>query len=94
MGSNLIASWVPVAHAYNPSYSGGRDQEDHCLKPAPGKQFWRTCLKKQNKTKKNPQQIIIKKAGGVAQGVGPELKPQYRKYKTNKKPILISNVIV
>jgi hypothetical protein len=26
---------LPVAHAYNPSYSGGRDQEDHCsLKPA------------------------------------------------------------
>jgi hypothetical protein len=23
-----------VAHAYNPSYSGGRDQEDHILKPA------------------------------------------------------------
>jgi hypothetical protein len=20
--------WVPVVHAYNPSYSGGRDQED------------------------------------------------------------------
>jgi hypothetical protein len=26
--------WVPVAHACNPSYSGGRDQEDHVLKPA------------------------------------------------------------
>jgi hypothetical protein len=25
---------VPVAQAYNPSYSGGRDQEDHGLKPA------------------------------------------------------------
>jgi hypothetical protein len=25
---------VPVAHAYNPSYEGGRDQEDHGLKPA------------------------------------------------------------
>jgi hypothetical protein len=23
-----------VAHAYNPSYSGGRDQEDHDSKPA------------------------------------------------------------
>jgi hypothetical protein len=23
-----------VAHAYNPSYSGSRDQEDCCLKPA------------------------------------------------------------
>jgi hypothetical protein len=28
------SSWVPVAHAYNPRYSGGRDQEDHSLKPA------------------------------------------------------------
>jgi hypothetical protein len=26
--------WVPVAHAYNPSYSSGRDQEDQGLKPA------------------------------------------------------------
>jgi hypothetical protein len=25
---------APVVHAYNPSYSGGRDQEDHSLKPA------------------------------------------------------------
>jgi hypothetical protein len=25
---------VPVAHASNPSYSGGRDQEDRGLKPA------------------------------------------------------------
>jgi hypothetical protein len=26
------ASWMLVAHAYNPSYSGGRDQEDRGLK--------------------------------------------------------------
>jgi hypothetical protein len=31
---NLTISWAPVAHAYNPSYSGGRDPEDHGLKPA------------------------------------------------------------
>jgi hypothetical protein len=30
-------SWVLVAHTCNPSYSGGRDQEDHGSKPAPGK---------------------------------------------------------
>jgi hypothetical protein len=29
-------SQTPVAHTYNPSYSGGRDQEDCDLKPAPG----------------------------------------------------------
>jgi hypothetical protein len=27
-------SWAPVAHACNPSYSGGRDLEDHGSKPA------------------------------------------------------------
>jgi hypothetical protein len=26
-----------VTHAYDPSYSGGRNQEDHSSKPAPGK---------------------------------------------------------
>jgi hypothetical protein len=26
-------SWALVAHACNPSYSGGRDQEDHGFKP-------------------------------------------------------------
>jgi hypothetical protein len=30
-------SWVPMTHAYNLSYSGGRDQEDQSLKPALGK---------------------------------------------------------
>jgi hypothetical protein len=30
---------APVAYAYNPSYSGGRDQEDHGSKPA-----WRYSL--------------------------------------------------
>jgi hypothetical protein len=33
-----------VAHARNPSYSGGRDQEDYGLKPALGKQFVRPYL--------------------------------------------------
>jgi hypothetical protein len=27
-------SWALVALTYNPSYSGGRDQEDHSSKPA------------------------------------------------------------
>jgi hypothetical protein len=31
---NAKDSWMLVAHACNPSYSGGRDQEDHGLKPA------------------------------------------------------------
>jgi hypothetical protein len=29
-----LSCWVPVAHACNPSYSGGRDQEDHSSKPS------------------------------------------------------------
>jgi hypothetical protein len=65
-----------VAHTCNPSYSGGRDQKDHGLKPAPGKWFMRPYLEKKP---------LTKRAGGVAQGVGPEFKPQYHKKKKKKK---------
>jgi hypothetical protein len=58
-----------VAHAYNPSYSGGRDQEDRGLKPAWGK-------RSKDPISKHPSQ---KRAGGMAQGIGPEFKPQYKK---------------
>jgi hypothetical protein len=57
---------VLVAPVINPSYSGGRDQEDHGLKPAVANS-WR------DPTSKNPSQ---KRACGV---VGPEFKPQYHK---------------
>jgi hypothetical protein len=55
-----------VAQAGNVSYSGDRDQEDRGLKPA---------QTNSGKTHlgKNPSQ---KRAGGVAEGVGPEFKPQ------------------
>jgi hypothetical protein len=53
-----------VAHDYNPSYSGGRDQEDHSLKPVPGKEFLRPYLEKNLSQKKKK-----KRAGGVAQVV-------------------------
>jgi hypothetical protein len=33
-GNNLQSGRAPVAHACNPSYSGGRDQEDCGSKPA------------------------------------------------------------
>jgi hypothetical protein len=56
-----------VAHIYNPSYSGGRDQEDLDLKSAPTNNSQDTILKKP----------ITKRAGEVAQGVGPEFKPQH-----------------
>jgi hypothetical protein len=39
-------SWLLVAHACNPSYSGDRDQEGHGSKPIPGKQFKRPNPKK------------------------------------------------
>jgi hypothetical protein len=56
-----------VAHACNPSYSESRDQEDHSSTPAQANSSWDPILK-------NPSQ---KRAGGVAQGVGPEFNPQY-----------------
>jgi hypothetical protein len=58
---------VQVAHACNPSYSGGRDQEDYSLKPA-----WANSLR-------DPISKIstTKRTGRVAQGEDPEFKPQY-----------------
>jgi hypothetical protein len=42
---------APVAHACNPTYSGGKDQADYSSKPAPGKQSVRPYLKNtQHKT--------------------------------------------
>jgi hypothetical protein len=56
----IVSSQALVAHTCNPSYSGGRDQQDHGLKPAQGNSSW-------DPISKNPSQ---KRAGGVAQGVG------------------------
>jgi hypothetical protein len=80
--------WMLVAHACNPSYLGDRDQEDHGLKPGLGKQFTRPFLEK------NPSQ---KRDGGMAQGVGLEVKPQYckRKKKKYKLPhVLLGGVVI
>jgi hypothetical protein len=62
-----------VAHACNPSYSEGRDQEDRGLKPALENSSRDPIFKKKH---------IIRKGGvaeRVAQGVGPEFKTQYCK---------------
>jgi hypothetical protein len=59
-----------MAHTYNPSYSGGRDQGDHGSKPARANRSTRPYLKKTHHEKR---------AGGLAQGVGPEFKLKYRK---------------
>jgi hypothetical protein len=68
-----------VAHAYNPSYSGGRDQEDRGSKPTWANRLWNPILIK-------PITHTHKKStGGVAQNVGPEFKRQYHHQKKKKK---------
>jgi hypothetical protein len=67
-----------VVHACNPSYSGGREQEDGGLKPA-----WANSSR--DSIWKKP--ITKKRAGEVAQGVGPEFKPQYHKKEKGIKDI-------
>jgi hypothetical protein len=62
--------------ACNPSYSGGRDQEDHGSKLT-----WANSLRDPIKKKKS----ITKRADGVAQGVGVEFKLHCKK---KKKEIL------
>jgi hypothetical protein len=64
-----------VAHAYNPSHSGGRDQKDCCSKPAQANSL-------QDPISKKP--LSLKRAGGVTQGEGLEFKSQYRKKKKKK----------
>jgi hypothetical protein len=73
---------VLVAHACNPSYSGGKDQEDCSSKPAQVNSLRDSISKKP----KNPAQ---KRAGRVAQDGGPEFKPQYHK-KEKKKTMYYS----
>jgi hypothetical protein len=68
-------SQVLVAHTCNPGYSGGRDQEDHGLKPV-----WANSLRKP--ISKHPSK---NRAGGVDQGEGPEFKPQYCQKKRKKE---------
>jgi hypothetical protein len=58
-----------VPHAYNPSYSGGSDQEDHVSKPAQTNIPWDPIVKTLHKIR----------AGGVAQDKGSQFKPQYQK---------------
>jgi hypothetical protein len=71
----LIPSRAPVAHTYNPSYSGGRNQEDHGLKSVWENSSWDSISKKP---------FTIKGWLLVAQGVGPEFKTQTAKKKTKK----------
>jgi hypothetical protein len=67
-----MQSRAPVAHTCNPSYSGNRDQEDQGSKLA-----WANSSR--NPIAKKQQQKKTKRADRVAQGVGPEFKPQHCK---------------
>jgi hypothetical protein len=61
-----------VAHTCDPSYPEGRDREGHGLK-----QTVRETLSQKTHHKN--------RAGGVAQDVGPEFKPQYWKKKSKER---------
>jgi hypothetical protein len=74
-----------VAHACNPSYLGGRNQEDLGSKPAQRNSF-------QDPISKNP--ITKKWAGGVAQGVAPSLNPMTKKKKKKKKKKLFKIILM
>jgi hypothetical protein len=64
---NLLG-WTPVAHAYNPSYSGGRDQEDRGSEPARANSLQDPNLKKTHHKKRLVEQLKVR---------GPEFKFQY-----------------
>jgi hypothetical protein len=70
---------MPVSHTCNPTYSGGKIRRI-VVQSQPRKRVLKTLFLK------NPSQ---KRAGGVAQGVGYEFKPQYHK----KKKKLLSTVL-
>jgi hypothetical protein len=52
---NSNICWVSVAHAYNPSYSGGRDQKDYSSKSAQANSSQDPITKK----KKNHQKGLV-----------------------------------
>jgi hypothetical protein len=71
-----------MAHACNPSYSGGRDQEDRGSKPACANSSGDPFLKKTHHEKG---------AGGVAPGVGLEFKSQYCKKRDPPPQLIYTN---
>jgi hypothetical protein len=75
LSKTKYVNWVPVAHACNPHYSEGRDQEGHGLKLTQE-------IVCETLSQKSPLQ---KRAGRMTQVVGPKFKPQYCKIKKEKK---------
>jgi hypothetical protein len=69
---------VPVDDTCNPSYSVSRDLEDRSSKPAWANSSEDPISKKPTTHTHTHTHTHTKRAGGVARGVGPEFKPQYR----------------
>jgi hypothetical protein len=67
----MSLNWELVAHACNPIYSGGRDQEDHSSKPTQTNSSTRPYLEK----------ALSKNGWWSGWGLGPEFKPQYHTQK-------------
>jgi hypothetical protein len=65
-----------MVHDCNLSYSGGKDQENCGSKPA---------QENSSREKKSHRKI---RSAAVAQGEGPEFKPQYHKKKKKQKNII------
>jgi hypothetical protein len=75
---------APVFHTYNPAYSEGRDQEDRGSKPEWANSAARPYFEKT---------LHKERAGGVAQGVGPEFKPQYCQKKNSIRLLPLCGLI-
>jgi hypothetical protein len=83
--SETQSCWESVADTYNQSYSSGRDQEDHSLRPA-----WENSS--QDPISKTPNRKKGRQSGSSGRGLtyqvwGLEFKPQYhQKERKEKKP--------
>jgi hypothetical protein len=60
-----MGKWVPVAHASNPSYLGGRDQEDCGSKPAQTNSFVRPYMKKTYNKKGLVEWLMVKAMNSI-----------------------------
>jgi hypothetical protein len=81
--SKARKSLVLVAHTCNPSYSGGRDQEDYSSKPAQANNSWE-CISKIPMRKMGWQNGSSGRAPAW-QAWGPLFKPHYHLKKKKKK---------
>jgi hypothetical protein len=80
--TNTSAHWARVAVACNPSYSGGRDQEERGSKPAPAKQFGNHLSRKKT---------LPQKKGWWSGSRG---RPQYRKERKKSQACVARSLLV